>query len=124
MSISEEKKQRDSRAVGDVTLGQDDAVQWGISRANCLPATVEGEPNVAICTVDTVVVIEDDRKLVLQLPPDVTTGRHRVVAMVEEAPATASAETFAEWSFPVTADAEWPDDMPLSRDLMYGDDGR
>ena len=78
----------------------------------------------AICTVEAVVVIGDDRKLVLQLPPDVTTGRHRIVATVEEEPACLSGDALRDWSFPVIAEAQWSDDMPLSRDQMYGDDGR
>jgi hypothetical protein len=78
-------------------------------------------------TIDTVVNIDEDRRLIVQLPPDVPTGRHRVVAVLDEA-ADASARPGVspreEWSFPVLAEAKWPADMPLTREQMYGDNGR
>jgi hypothetical protein len=77
-----------------------------------------------ICTIDAVVTIENDRKLVLQLPPEVRTGRHRVVATVGDTPEPASRLATEAWGFPVLLDAQWPDNMPLSRDEMYDDDGR
>jgi hypothetical protein len=80
----------------------------------------------AIRTIEAVVEIDEDRKLIVQLPPDVPTGRHRVVAVLDEAEAgSPEAEASAgAWAFPILEQARWPADMPLTREQMYGDDGR
>jgi hypothetical protein len=78
-------------------------------------------------TIDTVVNLDDDRRLIVQLPPDVPTGRHRVVAVLDEAADTSATPAVSpreEWSFPVLTEAQWPADMPLTREQMYGDNGR
>lgn len=76
-----------------------------------------------IKTVDTFVTVPEDRTVMLQLPPDVTTGPHRIIAIIEE-PATVLPEPAKDFVFPVIADAHWPEDMPLRREDLYGDDGR
>ena len=76
-------------------------------------------------TVDVVVEIGTDRKLVVQLPADAPLGLHHMVAFLDalenqaESPKSASG-----WKFPILAEAQWPEDMPLSRTEMYTDDGR
>ncbi len=80
-----------------------------------------------IRTIETVVTIDEDRRLVVQLPADVPLGRHRLVAVLDETtesaePATSGTE--GTWQFPVLLMAQWPADMPLTRDDMYDDDGR
>jgi hypothetical protein len=78
-------------------------------------------------TIETVVKIGEDRRLIVQLPADVPVGTHHVVAILDEAthesPQAASGTTGA-WTFPVLANAQWPADMPLTREEMYDDDGR
>jgi hypothetical protein len=78
-------------------------------------------------TIETVVRIGEDRRLIVQLPADVPVGTHHVVAILDEAkvesPLAASGTT-AEWTFPVLASAQWPADMPLTRAEMYDDDDR
>lgn len=80
----------------------------------------------SIRTIETVVDIDEDRRLVVQLPLDVPLGRHRVVTVLDEdrLPERPTADHIDEWKFPVLADAQWPADMPLTRAEMYGDDGR
>ena len=80
-----------------------------------------------IRTIETVVNIEDDRRLIVQLPADVLVGLHRVALVLDEAaenvgPADATAA--ASWKFPVVEHAQWPADMPLTRAEMYDDHGR
>lgn len=87
-------------------------------------------------TLEAVVTVPESRAVLLQLPPDVKPGRHRIVATIEDAtePAPALkplAEAFPviagashPFVFPVIPEAQWPDDMPLRREDMYGDDGR
>lgn len=78
-------------------------------------------------TIDTVVNIDEDRRLIVQLPSDVPTGRHRVVAVLDESADTSAhpgVSPGVEWSFPVLTQAQWPADMPLTREPMYGDNGR
>lgn len=81
----------------------------------------------AIRTIEAIVKIDEDRRLVVQLPSDVPVGRHRVVAVLDEATEesldTANGVT-SPWTFPVVANAQWPADMPLTREEMYDDDGR
>ena len=73
-------------------------------------------------TIDTIVKIGEDRRLIVQLPADVPVGTHHVVAILDEAtqesPPPASV---TEWTFPVLANAQWPADMPLTREEMYDD---
>lgn len=78
----------------------------------------------AIKTVDTFVTVPADRAVTLQLPPDVTTGPHRIIAIIEEPTGEATAPKPKEFVFPVIPEAQWPADMPLRREDLYGDDGR
>ncbi len=76
-------------------------------------------------TVDAVVDIGADRKLVVQLPADAPLGLYRVVAHLDALENQAeSPKSPAGWTFSILADAQWPDHMPLSRTEMYTDDGR
>jgi hypothetical protein len=74
----------------------------------------------SIRTIESVVNIDESRRLVLQLPSDIPLAVHRVVAVFDEAaeadlPASGVA---GEWSFPIIANASWPADRPLSRQEM------
>lgn len=72
-------------------------------------------------TIETTAVVGEDRKLTVQLPPDVAPGRHRIVLMVDE-PEARAASTLDD--FPTIDVGPWPDDLSLRREDMYGDDGR
>lgn len=80
----------------------------------------------AIKTFDTTAVVHKDGTVTLQLPSDVTAGPHRIIALVEETPTdeAQSHQKEKEFVFPVIEEAEWPDDMPLCREDLYGEDGR
>lgn len=74
-----------------------------------------------IRTIESVVDIAEDRRLVVQLPDDIPVGRHRVVTVLDEA---SEGTTVEEWTFPILEEAEWPAGMPLTREQMYGEHGR
>jgi hypothetical protein len=78
----------------------------------------------SIRTIEAVVKIEEDRRLIVQLPADVPLGIHRVVAVLDDAPVPSAQDANGVWAFPVLANAVWPADMPLTREEIYGDDGR
>lgn len=77
-----------------------------------------------IKTVDTVVTVPENRTVTLQLPPEVGTGPHRILVVIEEETSAASEGTPKEFVFPVIPDAQWPEEMPMRREDLYGDDGR
>lgn len=78
----------------------------------------------AIKTLDTVVTVPEDRTVTLQLPPEVTTGPHRIIAIIDEPSELESEAAPKPFVFPVIPEARWPDDMPIRREDLYGDDGR
>lgn len=79
----------------------------------------------AMKTFDTVVTVPEDRTVTLQLPAEVGTGRHRIVVVIEDEETNPESEQKPkEFVFPVMPEAQWPDDMPLRREDLYGDDGR
>jgi hypothetical protein len=78
----------------------------------------------AIRTIETVVEVDEDRRIVVQLPDDVPVGRHRVVTVLDEAPEKSPSGNAMDWKFPVLPEAQWPADMPLTREEMYDEHGR
>lgn len=72
-------------------------------------------------TIETTAVIGEDRMLKVQLPQDVTPGRHQVAVVIDEpsAPASRSLD-----DFPTIDVGPWPAGLSLRREDMYGDDGR
>lgn len=75
-------------------------------------------------TFDTVVTVPEDRTVTLRLPSDIGTGRHRIMVVVEEETGPEAEQKPKEFVFPVMPEAQWPEDMPLRREDLYGDDGR
>jgi hypothetical protein len=72
-------------------------------------------------TIKTTAMIGADRKLILQLPPDITPGKYHVVLILEEQPVTV--EKSALLDFPVDNLGEWPEDLSLRREDIYDDFG-
>ena len=73
-------------------------------------------------TIETVVTVEPDGKLVLQLPPEIAPGEHRIVLVIEDQPVVA--EKRPAFDFPVIDVGEWSEDLSLRREDMYSDFGR
>jgi hypothetical protein len=70
-------------------------------------------------TIETIVMIGGDGRLVLQLPPDITPGEHRIVLVIEEQPVVT--EKRPPLDFPVIDVGKWPEDLSLRREDLYDD---
>ena len=74
-------------------------------------------------TIETTAVIGDDRKLTVQLPPEVAPGPHQIVVVVEGPPPARSQNwTMADW--PIHDAALVDPNFTMRREEVYGDDGR
>jgi len=72
-------------------------------------------------TIETTAVIGEDRILQVQLPPEVTPGRHQIAVIIDE-PAAPTSKRLDD--FPTIDVGPWPVGLSLRREEMYGDDGR
>ena len=73
-------------------------------------------------TIEMTADIGEDRKLVVQLPPDMPLGPHRVVVVVEEQPAERPKReplTFSKHDLTLIDPS-----FTFRREDLYGDDGR
>jgi hypothetical protein len=73
-------------------------------------------------TIETTAYIGEDRKLVVQLPAEVEPGEHHIVVVITDVPATGPQRQPLQ--LPVAHPDNWPDNLPLRREDMYGDWGR
>ena len=74
-------------------------------------------------TIEITAVVGPDRKLVVQLPPDVSPGEHHLVVVIDETKASGWAQSImANW--PTHPAGLVPPDLSLRREVMYGDAGR
>jgi hypothetical protein len=71
-------------------------------------------------TIETVVDIAEDRRLIVQLPNDVPVGKHRVVAVLDEATVATNGKQ-ESWKFPVLEGIQWPPGLILRREDLYGE---
>lgn len=76
------------------------------------------------------VTVPPDRRLVVQLPDDIEPGDVRLVVTVIQGPKTRGAKKAAAgdadpiaW-LPRFHLTKWPEDFPMRREDLYGDDGR
>lgn len=73
-------------------------------------------------TIECSVLVDEDRKTVLQLPDEVAPGRHRLVVVVDQETPWPVSDPLE--GFPTIEVDHWPEGLPLRREDMYGDDGR
>jgi hypothetical protein len=73
-------------------------------------------------TIETTAQVSEDRKLVVQLPSDVTPGEHRVVVVIEESPAAPRKRE--PLRFPGHDLTLIDPGFKFRREDLYGDDGR
>jgi hypothetical protein len=73
-------------------------------------------------TIEMTVDIGPNRQLAIQLPEDITPGRHRVVLQIEEARPAKQPDIVA--SLPRFDVGPWPEGFTVRREDIYGDDGR
>lgn len=78
-------------------------------------------------TISTIATVTADGKVTLQLPPDITPGKHQVVLVIDEDIKTGKPETNKErllLNFLTISVGSWPDDLSLRREDMYDEWGR
>ena len=73
-------------------------------------------------TVELTTIIQPDRTMTVQLPPDVTPGRHHVVVVIDDGQKAETSSGMADR--PAHDVGPWPADLSLRREDMYGDEGR
>ena len=69
----------------------------------------------------TSAVVSGDHQMTIQVPADVPCGVQQVVVVLE-APSTPALAT--DWKLPVHDVGPWPAGFTVSREDIYGDDGR
>jgi hypothetical protein len=74
-------------------------------------------------TIQTTIVVDEQRRATIQLPPQVTPGPHQAVVVIDEPAAAQAQPTMAD--FP-RHEIPWPfpEGFTFRREEMYGDDGR
>ena len=70
-------------------------------------------------TIETTATVSKDGKLIVQVPPDIPPGEHRVVVVIEEA--EKAKQMRLPLNFPVDNYGAWPPDLSLRREDMYRD---
>jgi hypothetical protein len=74
-------------------------------------------------TIHAVVNVGDDRRLTLTLPPDILTGKHTVVLVIDESRDSVPSSTSMD-DFPSHDVGYWPEGFTASREQIYGEDAR
>ncbi len=76
--------------------------------------------------IATTATVTTDCKITVQLPPDIPAGEHEVVVISEKSlpKKQVTQEKRPPLDFPVIHVGEWPADLSLRREDMYGDEGR
>ena len=72
-------------------------------------------------TIETTAVIGHDRLLTVQLPSDVSTGRHHILVVVDDQVQDNRSRLD---DFPTIDVGPWPLTLSLRREDLYGDGGR
>ncbi len=73
-------------------------------------------------TIECNVLVDEDRKTVVQLPAEISPGQHRLVVVIDEPAQQPDGDPLE--GFPTIKLDHWPEDLSLRREDMYGDDGR
>lgn len=73
-------------------------------------------------TIETTALVGDDRKLTVQLPPDVP-GPHQIVVVVDE-PLSKQPQAWTTADWPVHDAALVDPSFTMRREDLYGDNGR
>ena len=70
----------------------------------------------------TSAVVSGDHQMTIQVPADVPCGVQQVVVVLEAPSGTLA--PVADWKLPVHDVGPWPAGFTVSREDIYGDDGR
>jgi len=72
--------------------------------------------------IETTGTVTEDGKLIVDLPPDVAPGEHKVIIVIDTAGERNGAPPLGD--LPLHDFGPWPEDLSLRREDMYGDWGR
>lgn len=72
-------------------------------------------------SIETILTVGPDRTAVVQLPADVTPGRHAAVVLIDT-DAMAPEKAGRPLDLPVHDVGPWPGDVTFRREDLYGDD--
>jgi hypothetical protein len=77
-------------------------------------------------TIETTAVVTADHTITLQVPADVPVGQCKVVIVVDAIPQPSSPPPVRPLPFGLTPIdvGPWPEGFTVSREQIYGDDGR
>jgi len=75
-----------------------------------------------VITIEAIATVTSEGKVTIQLPPTIPPGEHKLVLMIDEGSAVERKRPPLD--FPVIHVADWPENLSLRREDMYGDDGR
>jgi len=78
-------------------------------------------------TIKIIATVTADRKITVQLPPDIPAGKHKVVVVIDEQPLVekqVTKEKRSPLNFPVDNYGSWGENLSLRREDMYDDWGR
>jgi hypothetical protein len=73
--------------------------------------------------IQTTAVVGDDRKVTVQLPPDIAPGPHQLVVVVD-VPGSEPPRSWTMEDWPVHDAALADPNFTMRREELYGDDGR
>ena len=73
-------------------------------------------------TIETMVMVTDDGKITVHLPPDIPPGEHHVVMVIDEQPVKKGKRPPLD--FPVMSVGSWPENLSLRSEDMYEEWGR
>ncbi len=74
-------------------------------------------------TIETTALVGDDRKLTVQVPPDVAPGPHQILVVID-VPRSARPQTWTMDDWPVHDAALADPNFTMRREELYSDDGR
>lgn len=73
-------------------------------------------------SIETTGKVSKQGRLIVQIPPDIKPGAHRIVIVIEEETFTRGEK--APFEFPVDHYGSWPAGLSLKREDIYSEDGR
>jgi hypothetical protein len=74
-------------------------------------------------TIQTQIDVPGTGTLTVPVPVDIAPGRHGVLVVIDESPMP-QVSTLTLDDFPVDAVGQWPSELSLRRENLYGNDGR
>jgi hypothetical protein len=72
---------------------------------------------------ETSLAVNGNHRAVIELPEDILPGKHHAIITIDSEQVQKKSEDWVK-NFPVDSLGGWPEGFTMSRDQLYGDDGR